>query len=69
VFVESSIAHLIPYEHDNDVLLGVVAQLLEPALHVLKSDLLRDVVHQQRADGTSAMSNGRKWKYVISERN
>ena len=41
---------LVPDERDDDVGVGVVAQLLEPPLDVLESLRLGDVVDQQRAD-------------------
>ena len=51
--------YLVSNEHDDDVGLGVVAQLLEPPLHVLECDLLGDVVHQQRAHRTSVSRDER----------
>ena len=34
----------------------MVAQLLQPALHVLVRATLRDVVHEQRADGPAVVA-------------
>ncbi len=41
---------LVPHEHDDDVRVGVVAELLEPARHIDVSRVLRDVVYEQCAD-------------------
>lgn len=41
-------ARLVSYEHDDNVRLGVVAQLLQPALHILECGSLGDVVDKQR---------------------
>ncbi len=41
---------LIPHQHDDDVVVGVISQLFQPALHVLIGQMFGDVVHQQRAD-------------------
>lgn len=51
--------YLVSNEHDDDVGLGMVAQLLEPPLHVLECDLLGDVVHQQRTHRTSVSRDER----------
>ena len=51
---------LVPDEHDDDVRVRVVAQLLQPALHVLVRAALRDVVHKQRADGSAVVARGRR---------
>lgn len=40
---------LVPDKHDKYVLVGVVAQLAQPPLHVLVWQMLGDVVHEQRA--------------------
>ena len=42
---------LVTDEHDDDVRVGVVAQLLQPSHHVLVRLDLADVVDQQSADG------------------
>lgn len=41
----------VTHQHDNDIGLGVVLELLEPALDVLKGAALGDIVDEQRADG------------------
>lgn len=46
--------HLVSDEHDDDVLVGVVAQLLQPPQDVVVRTALRDVVHQQGADWNDA---------------
>ena len=38
---------LVAHQHDDDVVVGMVPQLLEPALHVLVGQVLGDVVHQE----------------------
>lgn len=40
---------LVAHEHDDDVGVRVVAELLEPPLRVLERDAARHVVHHQRA--------------------
>lgn len=40
---------LVADEHDEYVLVGVVAQLAQPPLHVFVRQVLRYVVHEQRA--------------------
>ena len=39
---------LVSDEHDDDVVVRVVPQLLQPPFHVLVGQVLGDVVHQQR---------------------
>ena len=39
---------LVPHQHDDDVRVCMVSQLLQPPLNVLECRLFRDVVHQQR---------------------
>lgn len=41
---------LVPDEHDDDVRVRVVAELLEPPRHVHVRRVLRDVVHEERTD-------------------
>lgn len=38
--------------HDDDVVVGVVPQLLQPALDILVRQVLGDVVHQESSDRT-----------------
>ena len=49
---------LVAHQHDDDVAVGVVPQLLQPALHVLVSQVLGDVIHQQRAHCTTVVPAG-----------
>jgi hypothetical protein len=46
---------LVSDEHDDDVGVGVVAQLLEPPLNVLVCRVLGDVVYEQCTDGTAVV--------------
>lgn len=41
---------LISHQHDDDVAVRVLPQLIQPSPHVDKGLLLADVVHQKRAD-------------------
>lgn len=47
---------LVANQHYHDVLVGVVAQLAQPPLDVLVSQMLGDVVHEQGADGPTVVS-------------
>ena len=49
---------LVADEHDDDVRVRVVAQLLQPALRVLVRAALRDVVHEERADRAAVVPKG-----------
>mmetsp|Transcript_803 Transcript_803/g.1763 ORF Transcript_803/g.1763 Transcript_803/m.1763 type:complete len:161 (-) Transcript_803:18-500(-) len=49
---------LVPYEHNDDVGLGVVPELLEPALHVLKGAVLGNVIDEQSTDGAAVVGGG-----------
>lgn len=49
---------LVSDEHDDDVLIGVIPQFLEPSSNVLVCCMLGDVVDQQCADGTSVVGRG-----------
>eukprot|EP00968_Pinguiococcus_pyrenoidosus_P028529 scaffold7927_cov296-Pinguiococcus_pyrenoidosus.AAC.2 len=40
---------LVPHQHDDDVGLRVVAELVQPSLARLEGGVLGDVVHQQSA--------------------
>eukprot|EP00968_Pinguiococcus_pyrenoidosus_P001816 scaffold90_cov264-Pinguiococcus_pyrenoidosus.AAC.10 len=51
---------LVADEHDDDVGLGVLPKLPKPPLYVLKSQVLGDVVHQQRAHGACGMGGKRR---------
>lgn len=46
---------LVPHQHDDDVAVCVVLQLLQPALGVLVGQVLGDVVDQQRSDGSAVV--------------
>ena len=43
----------VPHKHDDDLVIGVVAQLLEPSLHVLVGSMFGNVVDQESADSAS----------------
>lgn len=47
---------LVPDQHDDDVSIGVVTQLLEPPGHVFVCLVLADVVDEQGTDGASVVS-------------
>ena len=44
---------LVADEHDDDVAVGMVAQLAQPLLGVLVRDVLGNVIDEQSADRTS----------------
>ena len=48
--------HLVSHEHDNDICLCMISQLLEPSLHILKSYLLGDVVNQKSTHCTTEIN-------------
>lgn len=48
--------YLVADQHDDDVIVCVVSQLLQPALDILKGDLLRNIVHQKSSDCTTGIS-------------
>jgi hypothetical protein len=43
---------LIAHEHDDDVVICMVSKLLEPSVNILKSHILRNVVHEKRPHST-----------------
>ena len=47
---------LVPHQHDDDVVVSVVPQLLQPALHILIRQVLGDVVHQESPDGAAVIA-------------
>ena len=49
---------LVAHEHHHDRRVRVRAQLLEPPLHILKRQPLRDVVHQERTDRAAVVRRG-----------
>lgn len=46
---------LVAHQHDDNVAVGVVPQLLQPSLHVLVGQVLSDVVDQESADGAAVV--------------
>ena len=46
---------LVSHQHDNDVLVRVIPQLLQPSRDVLVCPVLGDVVHEQGADRSSVV--------------
>lgn len=49
---------LIPNKHDNDIRVGMIAQLLEPAVNVIVSLMLADIVDEQGADSAAVVGGG-----------
>ena len=49
---------LVAHEHHHDRRVRVRAQLLEPPLHILKREPLRDVVYQERTDRAAVVRRG-----------
>lgn len=49
---------LVPDKHNDDVGIGVVAQLLEPPGDVLVGLVLADVVDEERTDGAAVVRRG-----------
>lgn len=47
---------LVPNKGDDDVVIGVVPQFLQPPVDVGISSLLRDIVHQKRSNGASIVT-------------
>ena len=56
---------LVAHQHDHDVGVGVVAKLSEPALHVLVSQVLGNVVNQQGSNGTTVVPKTKRQLYNI----
>ena len=50
---------LVPDEHDDDVRVRVVAELLQPPRYVDVRRVLRDVVHKERTDRTAVVPGNR----------
>lgn len=44
---------LVAHKHDDDILIGMVAQLSQPPFHILVRQMLGDVIDEQSADGTT----------------
>ena len=57
---------MILYQHDNNVSVGMVTEFTQPAFDVLVGQMLGDVVHQQRADGPSIVTE-KKTRKLFSE--
>lgn len=49
---------LVADEHNDNVLVGVVAELLEPAGHVLVGRVLGNVVDEERTDSAAVVGRG-----------
>lgn len=49
---------LVTHKHDDDVLVGMVAQFLQPSVHVLKRHALADIVDEEGADSTAVVGRG-----------
>ena len=55
------------YEHDNNVGVGVLAQLSQPSFNVLKSQIFGDVVDQESARRTAIIPNNQQlWLVVVA---
>ena len=50
---------LVTHQHDDDVVVGVVPELLKPALHVLVGQVLGDVVHQESPHRAPVVAAGK----------
>lgn len=55
---EMSQIALVTDKHDNNVGVGVVAELLEPSRDVLVSLVLADIVNEEGTDGTTVVGGG-----------
>ena len=49
---------LLAHQHDNDVAVRIVAQLLQPALHILLCQVLGDFIQHQCIHCTVVVSRG-----------
>jgi len=49
---------LVAHQHDDDVLVGVVAQLPQPPLHVLVGQMLGNVIDEQGSHSTAVVGRG-----------
>lgn len=47
---------LVPHQHDDDVIVRVIPQLLQPAFHVLVCQVLGNIVHQESPDSTAVVA-------------
>lgn len=51
---------LVSHEHDHDVVVGVVSQLLQPALHVLVGEVFGNVIDEQSPNSTTVIPATRR---------
>ena len=49
---------LVAHQHDHNIRVRVIAQLLQPSCHVLVGLMLADVVDEQRTDGAAVVGGG-----------
>lgn len=49
---------LVAHQHDDDVLVGMVAQFPQPPLHVLVGQMLGNVIDEQGPHGTAVVGRG-----------
>jgi len=49
---------LVTNQHDDNIVVGVVSQLLQPSRHVLVRLMLANVVDKQRADSAAVVGRG-----------
>lgn len=47
---------LVAHKHDHNVVVGVVSQLLQPALHVLVGEVFGNVIDKQSPNSTTVVS-------------
>ncbi len=50
--------YLVADEHDDDVGVGVIAQLVQPALHAVEGVLLGDIVHEKGSHRAAVVAKG-----------
>lgn len=46
---------LVTNQHDDDVRIGVISQLLKPSSHIVVCLMLADVVYEQSSNGTTVV--------------
>lgn len=49
---------LVPYEHDDDVLIGVLGEFLQPSGDGFERVAFGDVINEKGADGASIKGGG-----------
>eukprot|EP00958_Prasinococcus_capsulatus_P004570 scaffold421_cov382-Prasinococcus_capsulatus_cf.AAC.3 len=47
---------LVADQHDNNLSVGMITQLLEPALHVVEGHVLSDIINQESSYGAPVVS-------------